>query len=559
MGTGFDDFFAQQEKLMALPEEDVDSYLARRAKHDEPPYELGNMPSLLSDSELLADPLSDPDPVDGRFRNPSANSQGDTNSIFTNAADPVASPLPRTPVKGSAIDQSDEPAPAASRSRRDLSPRRIVLTKQKRAAPTLKIVQSSPIDTFSPVASSTPARPPLGKVVEESPLLGKRPRDEADTSPSKTKHKSKGKGKAVYPSPQYTSPIESPRFDTSAPGPTGKRPRESGGSPGPAPKRKTLRTDVLPTSPINSAVFPPNIELPPVLSWQGSVTVSSDQSHEWPRDDRVIKIKSRLPPLAEVSVADTSVIESFDTSPHKPPTAAKRTGPVNNEKNPQVPVKTAAVETSFLTSPVTSPEKQSTILPPPPPPLKTAQRAQVKNVIADSTVASITSPENSRDEPTSNGKGVADLIAPPPGQAAKTIGITKLRPAATTTLLTETGPSKSSSTTMPLRSKSTLGQVQKKKIPIIPAKKGKEKPPRMTPVEYADMLIEKNNNPNRKIPNVSQHLRGRKIFYAGVDMRYAGDATKKKMEYVRTPCSSNVILIAHNPGSDYQVWRHASP
>lgn len=35
MDTDIDDFFAQQEKLMALPEEDIDSYLARRAKHDE--------------------------------------------------------------------------------------------------------------------------------------------------------------------------------------------------------------------------------------------------------------------------------------------------------------------------------------------------------------------------------------------------------------------------------------------------------------------------------------------------------------------------------------------
>lgn len=36
MGTDIDDFFAQQEKLMALPEEGVDSYLSRRAKSDEP-------------------------------------------------------------------------------------------------------------------------------------------------------------------------------------------------------------------------------------------------------------------------------------------------------------------------------------------------------------------------------------------------------------------------------------------------------------------------------------------------------------------------------------------
>jgi hypothetical protein len=68
----------------------------------------------------------------------------------------------------------------------------------------------------------------------------------------------------------------------------------------------------------------------------------------------------------------------------------------------------------------------------------------------------------------------------------------------------------------------------------------------MTPVEYAEMLIEKYNNPNRKIPNVSQHLRGRKIFYAGVDMRYAGDATKKKMEYVRTLMTSNLAPAAHH-------------
>ena len=498
------------------------------------PFQLGNLPSLLCDSELLADPSSDPDPVHGRFRNPPVDSD-------INTADPVASPLPRTPVKGSAIDASDEPAPAASRSRRDLSPRRIVLTKPKRATPALNVVQSSPIDTFSPVASSTPARPPPGNVVGESPLLGKRPHDETDAGPTKaTKPKSKGKGKAVDPAPQHTSPIESPRFDASTPGRTSKRPRESGGSPSPLPKKKILRAGVLPTSPINSAVFPPNTGLPPILNRQGSVTVSSHQLHKKPRDDRVIKIKSMLPPPVEVFVADTSVIESFDTSPSKPPTTAKRTGPVNNEK-PRVAVETPAVETSFLTSPVTSPEKQSTVLPPPPPPLRNAQCAQVKNVVANSTVASITSPENSRDEPASNAKDIAPL----PGQAVKTIGITKLRPAATTILPTEAGSSKSSSTTMPLRSKSTLGQVQKRKNPVIPIKKGKEKPPKMTPVEYAEMLIEKNNDPNRKTPNVSQHLRGRTIFYVGVDMRYAGDATKKKMEYVRIFGSSNIIPIAH--------------
>jgi len=35
MDIGFDEFFTQQEKLIALPDEDVDSYLARRAKPNE--------------------------------------------------------------------------------------------------------------------------------------------------------------------------------------------------------------------------------------------------------------------------------------------------------------------------------------------------------------------------------------------------------------------------------------------------------------------------------------------------------------------------------------------
>jgi len=35
MEADFEDFFAQQDKLLALPEEDVESYLARRAKPDE--------------------------------------------------------------------------------------------------------------------------------------------------------------------------------------------------------------------------------------------------------------------------------------------------------------------------------------------------------------------------------------------------------------------------------------------------------------------------------------------------------------------------------------------
>ena len=112
---------------------------------------------------------------------------------------------------------------------------------------------------------------------------------------------------------------------------------------------------------------------------------------------------------------------------------------------------------------------------------------------------------------------------------------------------------------MPLRSRSTLGQVQTKKNPIIPIKRGKDKPAKMTPVEYAEMLIERYNNPDRKIPNVSQHLFGRKIFYVGVDMRYAGNATKKKMEYVRALTSSELAPAAHPPIPDSKARRHADP
>lgn len=34
MDTDYEEFFAQQDMLLALPEEDIDSYLARRANPD---------------------------------------------------------------------------------------------------------------------------------------------------------------------------------------------------------------------------------------------------------------------------------------------------------------------------------------------------------------------------------------------------------------------------------------------------------------------------------------------------------------------------------------------
>jgi hypothetical protein len=506
------------------------------------PFQLGNLPSLFYDNE--APVPRDPHPVNEPSPDPPIESQGDGASEV-DTSDPRVS-APQTPVKVFTIGDATS---AASRSRRDPSPRRIVLTRPKRTIPTLKTIQSPPVVTLSPVASSTPAKPPAGEVVEESPLLGKRRRGRTDATPAKsTKPKSKGKEKAVDLGPVHTSPIESPRFDTSAPTRTSKRPRESGGSPGPQPERKILRSGAIPTSPINSAVFPPNPELPSILSRQGSLTVSSDQLFKKSRDDRVIKIKSRLPPPAEAFVADTSVIESFDTSPSKPPTTAKQASAVDNGKKPQANVKTAVTETSFLTSPGTSPEKQPAFLPP-----------QTRGIAADPTFADLSSPENSREAPAPNPKDAAELKPSLPGRTAKTMGITKLRPAATTIPHTEAGPSKVPSSTMPLRSRSTLGKVQPKKNPIITTKKGKDKPAKMTPVEYAEMLIEKYSNPNRKIPNLSQHLRGRKIFYVGVDMRYAGDGTKKKMEYVRTRTTPNLAPVAHSAAPDSQARGNTCP
>ena len=214
-------------------------------------------------------------------------------------------------------------------------------------------------------------------------------------------------------------------------------------------------------------------------------------------------------------------------------------------------MKAAAAETSFLTSPGTSPEKRSALLSPPP--LPTAvERPLVKNIAADPTATDFAPPEGFWKEPTS--KNVAE---PKPGQTVKTTGITKLRQAAATIPPTEgAGPSKIPST---LRSRTTLGQVPTKKNPTKTIKKGKDKPAKMTPVEYAEMLIERYSNPNRRTPNVSQHLRGRKIFYVGVDMRYAGDATKKKMEYVRTSATPHLTLTPHHSTLDSQAWWHATP
>lgn len=84
------------------------------------------------------------------------------------------------------------------------------------------------------------------------------------------------------------------------------------------------------------------------------------------------------------------------------------------------------------------------------------------------------------------------------------------------------------------------------------AKGKKEKPPQVTPAEYARMLQEavnkENNGENtvndpeenaalksfllRRKRTKSHHLVGKSIFYAGGDMRYASDLTRGRMDIV---------------------------
>jgi hypothetical protein len=67
-----------------------------------------------------------------------------------------------------------------------------------------------------------------------------------------------------------------------------------------------------------------------------------------------------------------------------------------------------------------------------------------------------------------------------------------------------------------------------------PAKgKKKEKPALVTPLEYARKLQESmqsmGQKPSKRYP---KYLRGKRIFYVGGDMQYAGERTRNRMEFV---------------------------
>lgn len=70
----------------------------------------------------------------------------------------------------------------------------------------------------------------------------------------------------------------------------------------------------------------------------------------------------------------------------------------------------------------------------------------------------------------------------------------------------------------------------------IPQKKSttmKTKKTRVTPLAYAQTLCERLETLAKK----TDYLEGKRVFYAGGDMHYASDATKKKMTLVRSPSS----------------------
>jgi hypothetical protein len=73
-----------------------------------------------------------------------------------------------------------------------------------------------------------------------------------------------------------------------------------------------------------------------------------------------------------------------------------------------------------------------------------------------------------------------------------------------------------------------------------PAKKqAKQKPPMVTPMEYAEILAAKCSGPCKKVKkHASQYLRGKHIFYTEGDLNFAGESTRKKMEIV-----SNIYAI----------------
>jgi len=65
--------------------------------------------------------------------------------------------------------------------------------------------------------------------------------------------------------------------------------------------------------------------------------------------------------------------------------------------------------------------------------------------------------------------------------------------------------------------------------------KSKTKPPLMTPLEYAQKLQDDSPSMSTGGKNsVYKYLKGKTIFYTGGDMQYAGERTRKRMDFVST-------------------------
>jgi hypothetical protein len=85
-------------------------------------------------------------------------------------------------------------------------------------------------------------------------------------------------------------------------------------------------------------------------------------------------------------------------------------------------------------------------------------------------------------------------------------------------------------------------------------KKTKVRPQLVTPFEYAQKLQEKMMLPADKKPSqgVFKYLKGKKIFYIGGDMQYAGERTRGRMDYVNS--CSQVICSFLISFPDRKIW-----
>ena len=124
-------------------------------------------------------------------------------------------------------------------------------------------------------------------------------------------------------------------------------------------------------------------------------------------------------------------------------------------------------------------------------------------------------------------------------------------------------PSSPSSVDVPYAGPSkTLSNASNAQPPVKPKRKTKkkEKPPPMTPAEYARLLQAKaavaetgtddkgsNLTKRRKTPIV-KFLEGKNIFYAGGDMKYASETTRGRMDIVGSSIiSTNLYDIKEDP------------